>query len=156
MQKFFNRFQNKWFLIFGSIFLLFLIVVLARQYKQRYSIEKEISDLLAQQQDLQKNNQDLQDFIAYLNTDSYKETAAREQLNLQKPGEVVYSFAGAQQGGSSVTSSAAAPGSSTAPGTNPFLAAAESSAASQPGNGSGSQTQSNFSKWWDYIFKAGK
>ncbi|MBU6447391.1 septum formation initiator family protein [Patescibacteria group bacterium] len=155
MPKFFRKLQNKWFLTIGSIFLLFLIVVLARNFQQRYSIEKEIKDLSSQQQDLQKNNQDLQDFIAYLKTDSYKQTAAREQLNLQNPGEVVYSFADGQQ--SAVPGAQNSATQPTAPGqqANPFLAAAESQ--SQPQASSTQQKfQPNFSKWWSYLFRDGK
>lgn len=155
MRKFFRKLQNKWFLTIGSILLLFLVVILARDFGQKYSIEKEIKDLSAQQQDLQKNNQDLQDFIAYLKTDSYKQTAAREQLNLQNPGEVVYSFADGQQ-----NSVPAAPGGAaqpTAPGQqpNPFLAAAESQS-QKPATSTNKTFQPNFSKWWSYLFKDGK
>lgn len=56
---------------------------------QKYQVDKQISDLQARANKLQSDNQQLSDLINYLNTPQYQEKQAREQLNLQKPGEVV-------------------------------------------------------------------
>ncbi len=144
MPKFFKSLQNKWFIAGGSIFLLFLIAVLAKQMIYRHSIQKEINSLSGQASDLQKNNKDLQDFIAYLKTDSYKQVAARQQLNLQKPGEVVYSFTDQQ----SAQSSAPAPSY----GTNGILNFGSPSVAPV----STSAPKANFSNWLKYFFNSGR
>src|SRR6185312_6289436 len=83
---------NKWFVILGSGFILLLLIVEVRQYRSHRAVDKEIDRLSKQADQIAKNNQDLQSMIAYLNTDSYKEKTAREQLNLKKDGETVYSF----------------------------------------------------------------
>ncbi len=94
MQSFKEIIQSKAFVVSGSIFLVFLLVVSFGQFRNRYSIQKEIDALSKQADQIQKNNQEVSNFIAYLKTDSYKEQAARQQLNLKKEGEVVYSFSG--------------------------------------------------------------
>ncbi|MEK7075692.1 MAG: septum formation initiator family protein [Patescibacteria group bacterium] len=92
MPKFKDIIQSRAFVIGGSIFLLFLLVVSFGQFRNRHSIQKEIDALTKQADQIQKNNEEVKNFIAYLKTDSYKEQAARQQLNLKKEGEVVYSF----------------------------------------------------------------
>ncbi|TSC65931.1 MAG: Uncharacterized protein G01um101477_280 [Candidatus Doudnabacteria bacterium Gr01-1014_77] len=92
MSKFKDIIQSKAFVIGGSIFLLFLLVVSFGQFRNRHSIQKEIDSLTKQADQIQKNNEEVKNFIAYLKTDSYKEQAARQQLNLKKEGETVYSF----------------------------------------------------------------
>ncbi|MDB4940226.1 MAG: hypothetical protein JWO40_651 [Candidatus Doudnabacteria bacterium] len=116
---------NKWFIIFGSGFILFLLIVQFRQYQSKREIQKEINDLSKQADQTQKNNQDLQNMIAYLKTDSYKEKTAREQLSMRKAGETVYSFS---------STAAQAP-------TPAQIAQAEKV-----------KNESNPSKWWNYFF----
>ncbi len=94
MQSFKEIIQSKAFVVTGTIFLVFLLVVSFGQFRNRRGIQKEIEALTKQADQIQKNNQEVQNFIAYLKTDSYKEQAARQQLNLKKEGEVVYSFSG--------------------------------------------------------------
>ena len=94
MQSFKEIIQSKAFVVTGTIFLVFLLVVSFGQFRNRRGIQKEIDALTKQADQIQKNNQEVQNFIAYLKTDSYKEQAARQQLNLKKEGEVVYSFSG--------------------------------------------------------------
>lgn len=126
MKKFYKLLQNKWFVTGGALFLLFLVVVEYKQFRLRNSVQKEIADLSRQADQIQKNNEDLQNFIAYLKTDSYKEKAAREQLSMKKDGEVVYSFA------------------------DPAQQAQEQ----QADSAQTTQTQSNIHKWWQYFFKS--
>ncbi len=92
MSSFKEIVQSKVFVVAGSIFLVFLLVISFGQFRNRRSIQKEIDSLTKQADQIQKNNQEVSNFIAYLKTDSYKEQAARQQLNLKKEGEVVYSF----------------------------------------------------------------
>ncbi len=80
-------------------FVALLVILLAvltnlkyKQFKGQQQVEKlknQIRDQAAQQE---QKNKDLIESIAYLNTESFKEQAARKQLNLKKEGELVYSF----------------------------------------------------------------
>jgi cell division protein FtsB len=129
MSNFKKLITNRWFIIGGSGFILLLLIVQVRQYRTRRQVEKEIGQLSTQADQIQKNNQDLQNMIAYLKTDSYKEKTAREQLSLRKEGETVYSFSAAEA-----------------------QAAIEEKAAEIAKQQA--KQSSNPSKWWNYFFKA--
>ncbi len=116
--------------------MIFAIIIEFNQFRQKYAVQKEIDSLSAQAQSLQKNNNDLQSFIAYLKTDEYKQKAAREQLNMKKDGEVVYSFA--------------KPAASTQVSAN--TPSGETSMADANTNSSSSSQPSNLQKWWNYFF----
>ncbi len=124
-----NLVRNKYFVFFGSIFVLFLLLVQFRQYSVRHNVQKEIDSLSKQADQLQKNNQDLQSMIAYLKTDDYKEKTAREQLSMRKEGENVYSF------------SENVPVAQTSQEAAVAIAQQKRAAESNP------------KKWWDYFFK---
>ena len=93
MKKIRQMLQNKTFV--GTLFLLlvFFMYGQVKNFRTRHAVEKEIKELTRQSELLQKENQELESFVAYLETDNFKERALREQLNLRKEGEVVFSFA---------------------------------------------------------------
>lgn len=62
------------------------------QWKNQNEIEKQKFNLLSQNEILTKRNNELTQSLKYLNSTSFKERVAREELNLKKEGEVVYSF----------------------------------------------------------------
>ncbi len=128
MSKIQKLVKNKLFIALGSLFIIFMLVAGIRQYRVRRQVQIEINDLSKQADSLQKNNQDLQNMIAYLKTDSYKEKAAREQLSMSKPGESVYSF-------STVSNASAA-------------------MQQQAADAQAQQDRSNLSKWWAYFFRS--
>ena len=78
------------------LLLLSLGVFLGRleyvQYKNKRSIEKEKQKILGQIEQLSQKNQELSRSLSYLSSPGFKEHIAREQLNLKKDGEAVYSF----------------------------------------------------------------
>lgn len=113
-------------LVLGGLLLL-LAALAANEYKQytrRRAIEKEIQSIIAQGEALQAKNRQLSDSLNYLNTDSYKERLAREQLNLKKPGEIVVNFSN--------------------------LKARPQNSDAQAQNG----PKQNAAKWWNYFFGA--
>ena len=57
-------------------------------WNQRQKVNREIAVLTRQKQDLQGKNQQIQESLRYLNTQSYKDQLPRQQ-DLQHPGEVV-------------------------------------------------------------------
>lgn len=93
MRKFKDLLKNRWFVAGAVALLLFFLVSEYGQLRQRYSVNKEIQALKNQSDELRRTNKEMQDLIAYFNTDDYKEKSAREQMNLKKEGEFVYSFA---------------------------------------------------------------
>lgn len=62
------------------------------QYKQSKVVETEKQKILTQIDGLQKKNKEIAASLEYFKSDSFKQRVAREQLNLKKPGETVYSF----------------------------------------------------------------
>ena len=99
-------------LISAKIFIVALLILLAffanlkyQQYKSQGEITKERNSLTKQAETLQKNNQDLNDSLSYLNSQNYKDRIARQQLNLKKEGETVYNFS--SSGGATNTLSSA-------------------------------------------------
>lgn len=121
-----NFISGKTFLALGSLLLIFMLSVVFRQIKDKRSVQKEISDLSGQAQSLQQKNADLKNLLNYLQTDAYKQKAAREQLALKRPGEVVYTFAPQDQANGAGAAAAAA-----------------------SGNGA---VQNNPKNWWNYFF----
>ena len=63
-----------------------------RNYRLQKAIETEKQKLQTQLNDLEGKNRELNTTLGYLNSKAYKELVARQQLNLQKEGELVYSF----------------------------------------------------------------
>ncbi len=86
-------------LLNSKIALVILIIIAAFLFKTEYSawqkrksIEQEITTLQNQQNALEQKNQELAKSLDYLNTSDYKEKIARQQLNLQKKGELAINF----------------------------------------------------------------
>ena len=74
------------------VLLLFLSDLKYKQYKAQTEIEKQKQSLQAQADALQKKNDDLNQSLQYLNSASFKERIARQDLGLKKQDETVYSF----------------------------------------------------------------
>jgi cell division protein FtsB len=74
------------------ILLVFFAQLKYRQYLSQRQIETQKQTLLAQADSQQKKNNDLNQSLQYLNSSSFKEQVARQQLNLKKDGETVYTF----------------------------------------------------------------
>lgn len=125
MKKFRELLKNKWFVASIAALLIFFLVSGFNQLKQKRAVDKEIEALKAQSEELRRSNKEMEDLVAYFSTENYKEKAAREQMNLKKEGEFVYSFA-AQDALSGQTSM-------------------------QEGETGEAQTP-NPLKWWNYFF----
>lgn len=79
---------------FVALFLLAIFFgnLKYNQYKTKKAIEREKQNLISQANSLGKKNRELGESLNYLNSKNFKEKIAREQLNLKKEGESVYSF----------------------------------------------------------------
>jgi len=86
----YRLFSNQRFLaIIGLILLLLIMLPLAKTYSQKRLIENEISNVEKEISQFEKDNQDLQEMLSYLQSDQSLEAQARVNLNLKKPGETV-------------------------------------------------------------------
>lgn len=85
--------SSKIFILSSCFLVLFLSVIKYRQIKHQNEIEKEKNLIIEQIETLQKKNQEFADSLKYLNTTEYKEKVGRQQLNLKKLDEQVFSFA---------------------------------------------------------------
>ncbi len=113
-------------LIAGIIFV-YMFVATGEALWQNYQINQEIAKLKLDIVQLEQENTQLKNLIAYLKTESFKEKEARRKLGYKKPGEQVVAI---PQDNSSLT---------------------------QPGNTKTedqADTQikmSNPQKWWEYV-----
>ncbi len=85
-------FHSKLFLSAALILLAVVFAFESQQWKQRQVINTEINHLISEQQSLEQKNLDLEQSLQYFSSDSYKEKLAREQLGMQKEGEIVVKF----------------------------------------------------------------
>ena len=115
--------SQRFLAIIGLVFLLLIIIPLAKTYSQRRLVEKEIADVQQEINDFENNNQELKDMIAYLESDQSLEEQARLNLNLKKPGEQVLIIEDSD------------------------LKKSENSTDSQE------KLVNNFVKWWRYFFE---
>ncbi|MFA5024386.1 MAG: septum formation initiator family protein [Patescibacteria group bacterium] len=113
--------SQRFLAIIGLVFLLIIIIPLAKTYSQRRLVEKEIEDIKKEISDFENKNQELKDMIVYLESDQSLEEQARLNLNLKKPGEQVIVVEDSQ------------------------TADKESNLAADSASGN------NLSKWWQYF-----
>ncbi len=114
--------SSKITIFFLASLLLFFGALKFRQLEKQKAIREEKNKLIEQENSLKKRNEDLLGTLANLNSDSYKERVAREELNLKREGEFVYNFSNIEE------SSNEKPKTSFQPG------------------------ESNPVKWWNYFF----
>jgi cell division protein FtsB len=87
-----QRLSSKITIIGLFILMAFLADWKYRQWVSEKLIEKQKLDLQQQADALQKKNNELSQSLEYLSSDTFKEGVAREQLDLKKQGEQVYTF----------------------------------------------------------------
>ncbi len=87
---------NKFLLIVGAISISFLFVFLVvsnvKVYKKKQQLNAHVEDLKNKIENIQKQNDGLREGILKTDDPAYIEKVAREELDLQKPGEKVISF----------------------------------------------------------------
>lgn len=82
--------RNRLIVTVGLLLLLGVVgYKVGNQWWQRRAVEREIATLTQQKQAVEQSTQQLSDSLKLLNSQNYKEQVARQQLNLQKPGEIV-------------------------------------------------------------------
>ena len=108
----------------GLVFVFFIVMGLVREIVSRYRVNQEIESVRMEIETLERKNKELAGLVDYLNTDSFKEIQARQNLGVQKEGEVAVSI------------------ESMPDNTNEQVVFADSE----------DVEKSNFEKWWGYFF----
>ncbi len=72
--------------------LVALVIANVKMYQKRQEFLAQVASLQNQIKNLRNSNSDLQQGISKENDPAYIEKVAREELNLQKPGETAVSF----------------------------------------------------------------
>lgn len=125
----FHRALHSRSLLVVEVILLVLVgVALGKEVVIRYSIQREISQLQKQYQDLQGSNVEIGSVISYLESDTYAEEQARSKLGLKKEGESVILLPQDTQ-------------------------IAEQSSSQSATESATQDAQSNTTRWWDYFFR---
>jgi len=88
----FNAFLIKTAAIFFIVVIIVLVVADMRIYKKRKGLEAEVAKYEKQIQLLKDKNKNLEERISNSDNSDYIEKIAREEQDMQKPGENVVSF----------------------------------------------------------------
>jgi len=75
----------------GFLLIIFTSFGLGKEIVRRQKINEEIEDTKKNIESLEKKNKELAQMIEYLDTDSFKEIQARQNLGYQREGEVAVS-----------------------------------------------------------------
>lgn len=84
-----NSILPKLVLIVGFFVLAAVSFFLAKEYYKKRQIQSEIQKLEDEAAKINRDNLEIQDKIAYLQSRDYQEREAKDKLNLQNPGENV-------------------------------------------------------------------
>jgi cell division protein FtsB len=126
--------SSKAFLFLISFALIGLVISVGRESYRKYQLTKEINRLESEIERLEKEDQHLADLLEYFQEESYLEKEARLKLNLQKPGEKLVIISKDQKNQS---------------GQN---GQEENISGNEDSIGAGQKEESNFWKWWEYLF----
>lgn len=116
-------------LVAGSVLLVFVIVAVVKETYKKNQIQAMINDLQAQAEKVNRENSEIRDKVAYLESQDYRKKEAKDKLNLQEPGEevvVIKPTVNTQEKLATVTESVPLPIESVVP---------------------------NPQKWWNHFFK---
>jgi len=76
-------------IVCGFMALFYISYSIFQQAYKQNQINVEIASLQQEVEDLHQDNQNLLDFVNYIQTDDFKEKEAKDKLNLVKEGETV-------------------------------------------------------------------
>ncbi len=79
----------KVFAIIALVFLLLILIPLAKNYSRKRLIEREIAEISQEIAEFENKNKDLQEMISYLQSDQSLEEQARLNMGMRRPGESV-------------------------------------------------------------------
>lgn len=80
--------QSKWALGIVLLLVLAMGAIQFTQWQKRRAIDHEVAELTNTQKQLESKNLELEESLKFFASDAYKEQIARQQLGLQKDGEI--------------------------------------------------------------------
>ena len=119
--------SSKLFLFLGIIVLGFLIFSFGKKFLESREIDEQIKGAGDDITRLEEKNNELGNFLDFLNTDAFLEQEARLKFNLQKPGESVVIIPGVGEA---------------------------SNTGAEREEAANDRLISNPKKWWNYFFKS--
>ena len=88
--------SHKVLFILGGIFLCLIITILViadiKMYQKRTMLNARVENVKNKIENIKNKNNSLQESITKVDDTAYTEKIAREELDLQQPGEKVFSF----------------------------------------------------------------
>jgi len=84
-----SRLLLKMFLVAGFVLLSLTLFSITKQTYNKNEVQEEIDKLMIKAKQIEKENIEIKDKIAYLESNDFREKEAKDKLNLQKPGENV-------------------------------------------------------------------
>lgn len=84
-----NFFLSRWFLLGALVIAIFVALAYGRAYYQDYQVRQEIKRLQEEVKKLEAKKLESLELWNYVQSPSFVEEKAREELNLVKPGEQV-------------------------------------------------------------------
>lgn len=89
-KSFWQRIFYSQIIIFAGVFFIIIFSVgISKRIARRHQINKETEELQAEIDALVKNGNELNEFLAYLNSNDFLEEEARIKLGLKKDGEQI-------------------------------------------------------------------
>ena len=127
-----NPSPNRWLIRLQQgasvLFFFYVLALLGHSAWQNTQSNHKLGELKGSIQNLETNNQRLDYLKTYLQTNSYRELEARQDLKIKRPGEIVIALPDEPQTGESIATSN--PKTPAKPTTAVFLQA-----------------------WWNYFFE---
>lgn len=124
-------------IIISSIFVLSGLAIAAvvsfratKEAGRNNKIEEEVAALQREAEKIRKDNQNLEERIAYFETQEFQEREAKEKLNFQKEGEKVVVVR-----------------------PSPLQEVEQETPIEEKGIPRAEETIPNYSKWWNHFFK---
>jgi len=84
-----SSFFVKFFLLLAFVALVFIFISIFKETYRKNQVKKEINDLQEEAQRISKDNADIKEKIAYLESPEYQIKEAKDKLGLQNPEENV-------------------------------------------------------------------
>jgi len=131
-------FNSKAFLFLVLVLLIWVAVSVVKVTYKKYLLNKEVAALRGEIEQLEGKNAELNDYLGYLQSESFIEKEARDKLNLKEEGEQVVIVRGAEDvsGGSSADFSLETAGGQT-----------------ENKNEGEEKKKAFWWKWWEYFFE---
>lgn len=97
MQTTWTKFSTKFVILLLLCSLVFFGVEQYKRYKVRASLDVQINSLKAEASSVEEKNKDLEDSLKYLSSVGATERLAKQQMNLERTGEIPVVFLPAEE-----------------------------------------------------------